>query len=337
MKGWVTALLLLLSLGTASAQIMPGRGGGIGNLVGARVSCTDGQVIKAQTGIGVCAADAGAGTGAPAAAKYITQTIDGGLSDEQSLGLLTTGLVLNTVTAGTGVLSAYAGAAAVTNQFLSSLSASGVATHRAIVAADISNGLITDVMVATANKDGVAGTASMRTLGSGAQTAAAGNDGRFPTAGEKAALAGSTGTPGSGNKYLTQDYLLGVLHGPGVPLNQFSVFVDQLTSTDDNMPLGEATRAVRIVQVACRYRGSTPTTGPIIALKKGDGTTGFTAMTHTTPTCVGPGASLSWQAVTNNAGSNVAAGLQVVFDVTNTPNPDASQGYTIVATFEVTD
>ena len=125
------------------------------------------------------------GTGAPAAAKYITQTIDGGLSDEQSLGLLTTGLVLNTVTAGTGVLSAYAGAAAVTNQFLSSLNASGVATHRAIVAADISNGLITDTMVATANKDGVAGTASMRTLGSGAQTAAAGNDGRFPTAGRK--------------------------------------------------------------------------------------------------------------------------------------------------------
>src|SRR5262252_4215343 len=40
---------------------------------------------------------------------------------------------------------------------------------------DIAAGTITDVEVAAANKDGVAGTASMRTLGAGAQQAAAGN------------------------------------------------------------------------------------------------------------------------------------------------------------------
>jgi len=41
---------------------------------------------------------------------------------------------------------------------------------------------ITDAEVATANKDGVAGTASMRTLGTGATTAAAGNDARLSDA-----------------------------------------------------------------------------------------------------------------------------------------------------------
>jgi len=42
---------------------------------------------------------------------------------------------------------------------------------------------ITDADVAAANKDGVAGTASLRTLGTGAQQAAAGNDARFVTNG----------------------------------------------------------------------------------------------------------------------------------------------------------
>src|SRR5205085_11350667 len=39
---------------------------------------------------------------------------------------------------------------------------------------------ITDANVAAANKDGAAGTASMRTLGTGSAQAAAGNDTRFP-------------------------------------------------------------------------------------------------------------------------------------------------------------
>ena len=50
----------------------------------------------------------------------------------------------------------------------------------------IAAGVITDAEVAAANKDGVAGTASMRTLGTGATQAAAGNDSRF----------GATGTAG---------------------------------------------------------------------------------------------------------------------------------------------
>ncbi len=46
------------------------------------------------------------GSGAPADAKYIVQEANAGLSDEQSLGALTTGLLKNTVTASVGVLSA---------------------------------------------------------------------------------------------------------------------------------------------------------------------------------------------------------------------------------------
>lgn len=46
-------------------------------------------------------------------------------------------------------------------------------------AARIANSIITDTQVAAANKDGAAGTASMRTIGTGAAQAAAGNDTRF--------------------------------------------------------------------------------------------------------------------------------------------------------------
>lgn len=42
------------------------------------------------------------------------------------------------------------------------------------------------------------------TLGTAANRAASGADTRFPTAGEKAALAGTGGTPGSSNKYVTE-------------------------------------------------------------------------------------------------------------------------------------
>ncbi len=66
---------------------------------------------------------------------------------------------------------------------------------------------IVDSDVAAANKDGTAGTPSMRTLGTGAQQAAAGTDSRFPTTDEKAALAGTHGTPSTSNRYVTQDII----------------------------------------------------------------------------------------------------------------------------------
>ena len=58
----------------------------------------------------------------------------------------------------------------------------GYLADGAVTALKIGNGTITDVQVAAANKDGTAGTASLRTLGTGAQQAAPGNDTRFSDA-----------------------------------------------------------------------------------------------------------------------------------------------------------
>ena len=65
-----------------------------------------------------------------------------------------------------------------------------------VVSADIQDGTITDTDVATANKDGLAATPSLRTLGTGAQQAAAGNDPRIGAASPPNGAAGGdlTGT-----------------------------------------------------------------------------------------------------------------------------------------------
>ncbi len=67
--------------------------------------------------------------------------------------------------------------------------------------AQVLDSTITDADVASANKDGAAGTASMRTLGTGASQATAGNDSRLsdsrtPTTHDNT-LHTTTGTPGS--------------------------------------------------------------------------------------------------------------------------------------------
>lgn len=62
---------------------------------------------------------------------------------------------------------------------------------------------IDETKVALAS-DAAAGTASRRTLGIVGTSAAAGNDARFPTANEKAALAGVLNAPAVGNRYMTE-------------------------------------------------------------------------------------------------------------------------------------
>ena len=66
-------------------------------------SCASGQIPKFDGADWVCDDDAGASTGAPNDAFYITQQADGTLTNEQSLAALSTGLVKVTTT--TGVLS----------------------------------------------------------------------------------------------------------------------------------------------------------------------------------------------------------------------------------------
>jgi hypothetical protein len=78
----------------------------------------------------------GGGSGAPTTATYITQTADAGLSAEQAMGALGTGLVKSTTT--TGAQSIYGGTAC-TNQFPRSLDASGVATCASVGDADVSS------------------------------------------------------------------------------------------------------------------------------------------------------------------------------------------------------
>ena len=90
----------------------------------------------------------GAGGSAPANATYITQTTHAGLSAEQALGALTTGLSLHATT--TGVVSTYGGTSC-TNQFPRSLDASGAATCASVsLTADVS-GILPGISGGTGN------------------------------------------------------------------------------------------------------------------------------------------------------------------------------------------
>lgn len=108
---------------------------------------------------GTAWAAAALGGGAPTSAHYITDRDEAGLSAEQSIGALTTGLLLNTVSGSVGTLSAYAGATC-TNQFVRSLSASGAATCASVGTSDISAAAVTLAKIGNA-------AASSRILGSG--------------------------------------------------------------------------------------------------------------------------------------------------------------------------
>lgn len=85
-------------------------------------------------------------TGPVVDATYITQSANATLTNEQSLGALSTGLLLNTSSAGTGVLSRYAGTSC-TNKFPRSLDNSAVATCSEVVSADVTDGTLVDADV----------------------------------------------------------------------------------------------------------------------------------------------------------------------------------------------
>lgn len=99
-------------------------------------------VLNTAPGVGAWGACPGAGTGAPETAGYWVDTANATLSAERNLGALTTGLVLNTVTTGVGVPSAYAGTSC-TNQVLRLLNASGAGTCITITSAYVDSSIIT--------------------------------------------------------------------------------------------------------------------------------------------------------------------------------------------------
>jgi hypothetical protein len=92
------------------------------------INCASpGMTCSLNGSTGDMASAGGGGGGAPTTARYITQTPDAGLSAEQALSLLGTGLMLSTT--GTGVVSIYGGSTPCSaGQFVTTLSAAGVAT-----------------------------------------------------------------------------------------------------------------------------------------------------------------------------------------------------------------
>lgn len=120
------------------------------------VTCTN-QFLRALSaaGAGTCATVTLTDTSglAPSDAGYWVDTANATLSAERNLGALTTGLVLNTVTAGVGVPSAYAGTSC-TNQFPRSLNASGAATCATVGITDTTNIAPADATYWTASANG---------------------------------------------------------------------------------------------------------------------------------------------------------------------------------------
>lgn len=142
-SGALTANLPVVGGGAGSAPTVGTRSGNTTKFVSTTGTLNSGNCAQwdasgnlIDSG-GVC----GGGSGAPTGAKYWVGTADGGLSAEMDLGALTTGLVLNTVSAGTGTPSAYAGTSC-TNQFPRSLNASGAATCASVsMTADVTGTL----------------------------------------------------------------------------------------------------------------------------------------------------------------------------------------------------
>lgn len=98
-------------------------------------------VLNTAPGVGSWGACPGAGTGAPTTPGYWVDQADATLTAERNLGALTTGLVLNTVTTGVGVPSAYPGTSC-TNQVLRVLNASGGGTCSTITSAFVDSSIL---------------------------------------------------------------------------------------------------------------------------------------------------------------------------------------------------
>jgi hypothetical protein len=103
--------------------------------------------------------------------------------------------------------------------------------------------------------------------------------------------------------------------------------IENVGSTDDNVPLGSFVDAVTITSVWCTYTG-TGTTVATFTLEDGSGN----AMTHTAPTCTAIGTVPTAQSVTAAGGLTARESLR--FDTTNTPAP-TSDDYELCVSYTV--
>jgi hypothetical protein len=128
----LACLVLVASISHAQMQSFPPTGG---NPVGSASPCTTpGDVLTTTGGVWVCAQPPGAGAGAPATASYWVRIADPALSGETIMGLLPTGIILNTT--GTGIPTIYPGGSC-TNQFLRALNPSGAFTCAGVATTDL--------------------------------------------------------------------------------------------------------------------------------------------------------------------------------------------------------
>lgn len=119
----------------------------------------------------------------------------------------------------------------------------------------------------------------------------------------------------------------GVYTGAGTTTscNQECAIIKDLAATDDNFEFWQPNKAVTLIGVGCRCRG-TCTTAATFTLEDRGGNA--MTITGTNPTCATTG-NTTYSAMTTDADNNLASGEGVAFDVTNTPNPDGADEYTI--------
>jgi len=107
-------------------------------------------------------------------------------------------------------------------------------------------------------------------------------------------------------------------------------WINNLTDTDDNISVWTAHIAATVTGVGCRCIGTCTPTLAQFSLEDRAGT----AMTHTTPACATGTSLTTFQAVTDNAASQLAVGDSAIFDVDNNVDPDTDQ-YEICVTISL--
>lgn len=145
----MTLLISLVALAAAppsGSAYVEVRNAGTSLGVARALDCGSNMTCSVSGGVATLSSSGGGGGGAPTTATYITQTPNAGLSAEQAMSALGSGLVVNTTA--TGVQSIYAGATCGANQYATATSASGALTCSQVATSQLS-GTITNAQLAS--------------------------------------------------------------------------------------------------------------------------------------------------------------------------------------------